>query len=600
MLLDDVTITINVDDVEVLVEDIPDTNLVVEPSPSVIVLTSGNMGARGPEGPRGYNGPEGPMGPQGLEGPIGPQGDQGIQGPEGAPGSAVGSAHYEWKTATDETDPAHGFIKADNADPELYTEFYASIYSKEGAVVRFDQLEVGGLFILYEHGQIETWSRYEVTSDVVVHGSEWFTVPCVFVESGPNPFSPGGNTQVEVQTPIKGEPGPQGPQGPMGATGPQGVQGNTGVQGIQGVKGDTGLTGSQGPQGIQGNTGPQGVKGDTGADSTVPGPTGPQGVKGDTGLTGADSTVPGPPGEGVAIGGAVGEVLTKKSITAYDTEWKPAAPAVDLVYWGDYVPATQYKDGDIVMYQGTPWMAVKPTTTPPDPWPTASPGASLSYDGDYVPATAYDDGDMVVKDGVVYMCVGGPTTVAPDPALWGAQPVGKPSYGTTLPGSPIDGQEAILVDSVTNPSYQWRFRYNAGSSSAYKWEFIGGTPAVSSVASAQSTTTVASTIDLTTVGPRIIVPRAGDYYVESGQAAIQHNIANAIASISPWKNAASTGIGGQIQLGPANIDNLLTFGPELFTDLIAGDDLRIRYYMSTAGTCYWSQRRIAVLPKRVS
>lgn len=49
------------------------------------------------------------------------------------------------------------------------------------------------------------------------------------------------------------------------------------------------------------------------------------------------------------------------------------------------------------------------------------------------------------------------------------------SYNTTLPGSPVDGQEAILVDSVTNPTYVWRLRYNAGSASAYKWEFIGGT-----------------------------------------------------------------------------------------------------------------------------
>jgi hypothetical protein len=51
----------------------------------------------------------------------------------------------------------------------------------------------------------------------------------------------------------------------------------------------------------------------------------------------------------------------------------------------------------------------------------------------------------------------------------------KPNYGTTLPAGPVDGQEAILVDSLTNPTYQWRFRYNAGSALAYKWEFIGGT-----------------------------------------------------------------------------------------------------------------------------
>jgi hypothetical protein len=51
-----------------------------------------------------------------------------------------------------------------------------------------------------------------------------------------------------------------------------------------------------------------------------------------------------------------------------------------------------------------------------------------------------------------------------------------PTYGTSLPANPADGQEAILVDSLTNPTYQWRFRYNAGSTSAYKWEFIGGAP----------------------------------------------------------------------------------------------------------------------------
>jgi hypothetical protein len=53
-------------------------------------------------------------------------------------------------------------------------------------------------------------------------------------------------------------------------------------------------------------------------------------------------------------------------------------------------------------------------------------------------------------------------------------------YGTTLPGSPVDGQEYVLVDSTTAPTFQWRFRYNAGSASTYKWEFVGGAPAFNS------------------------------------------------------------------------------------------------------------------------
>jgi collagen type VII alpha len=347
MLLDDITITIDAEDIEVSVEDLPDTTLVIDPSPNVIVLASGNLGLRGPDGPRGFTGAEGPVGPQGSEGPMGPTGPQGIQGPEGTPGSAVGSAHYEWKVNTEETDPAHGFIKANNADATLYTEFYASVYTKENTVVRFDQVEVGGIFLMYERGQLETWNRYEVTAPVVVHDNEWFTVPCVFVESGPLPFTPGGNTQIEVQTPVKGDPGPTGPQGPIGPEGPQGVQGIQGATGSQGVQGDTGAPGPQGIQGIVGNTGPQGPIGDTG----------PQGVKGDKG----DQGDVGPMGPEGPQG---------------DTGPEGPEGGSELVYNGEYPTDTPYTDGDIVIHNGVPYLCVRPTSSPPIPW--AMEGAGLT------------------------------------------------------------------------------------------------------------------------------------------------------------------------------------------------------------------------------
>ncbi|MEM3008358.1 MAG: hypothetical protein QXU32_01460 [Nitrososphaerales archaeon] len=87
-----------------------------------------------------------------------------------------------------------------------------------------------------------------------------------------------------------------------------------------------------------------------------------------------------------------------------------------------------------------------------------------------------------------------------------------PSYGTSLPTNPVDGDMHIYVDSTTNPTYQWMFRYNANSSSSYKWEFIGGTPARSVVETFQ-TTTATSYSDLTTVGPDFTIPRAGDYLI---------------------------------------------------------------------------------------
>jgi hypothetical protein len=96
---------------------------------------------------------------------------------------------------------------------------------------------------------------------------------------------------------------------------------------------------------------------------------------------------------------------------------------------------------------------------------------------------------------------------------WSAS-VGAPGYATTLPGSPTNGQEAILVDSTTAPTYHWRFRYNSSSASTYKWEFIGGTPAYAIVTTAETTTSTTYT-NLTTTGPSFTIPNAGDWHIEA-------------------------------------------------------------------------------------
>ena len=83
---------------------------------------------------------------------------------------------------------------------------------------------------------------------------------------------------------------------------------------------------------------------------------------------------------------------------------------------------------------------------------------------------------------------------------------------TSLPGSPTDGQECILVDSTSAPTYQWRLRYN---STTTKWHYLGGTPGFHEIATSESTssTTYAA---LATAGPLFALPVAGDYDVEFG------------------------------------------------------------------------------------
>jgi hypothetical protein len=56
----------------------------------------------------------------------------------------------------------------------------------------------------------------------------------------------------------------------------------------------------------------------------------PPGPEGKPGKDGEDSTVPGPPGPGIATGGNIGDLLRKKSLTNFDTEWFKSPYVVDL------------------------------------------------------------------------------------------------------------------------------------------------------------------------------------------------------------------------------------------------------------------------------
>jgi len=75
----------------------------------------------------------------------------------------------------------------------------------------------------------------------------------------------------------------------------------------------------------------------------------------------------------------------------------------------------------------------------------------------------------------------------------------------TPPAAPLDGQ--LWRDS----SMGWLFRYNAGSASASKWEFIGGPPARAFNQTGVGGLTSQAYTSLGAAS-RLTVPRAGDYY----------------------------------------------------------------------------------------
>jgi len=172
------------------------------------------------------------------------------------------------------------------------------------------------------------------------------------------------------------------------------------------------------------------------------------------------------------------------------------------------------------------------------------------------------------------------------------------AYGISLPASPVDGQEYTLVDSLTNPTYQWRFRYNAGSTSSYKWEFVGGAPKVITDLTAPSTTS--SSYVLLSGGPVFTIPRAGEY--DLGM------------SCALYSDTAGGGAGGGVSVPgvgvPAELSaswasfplawNGGTFSVDAMRTISSGDVGVYNARIGTTGTAYTNMRTLRVRPRRVS
>jgi Collagen triple helix repeat (20 copies) len=540
------------------IEEPPDLRFTPRSSPDIIVLAAGNIGTMGPPGEQGEQGEEGPPGPRGITGPKGA--DSTVPGPPGStgPAGATGSQGPKGDTGAASTIPGppgsigpqgpQGLTGAKGAD--------STVPGPQGIQgVKGDTGDVGS------QGPIGNTGAQGVTGPQGAKGD-------------------------------KGDKGDTGSQGPIGNTGSQGV---TGPQGAKGDKGDVGATGSQGPQG---DIGPQGLTGAKGADSTVPGPpgsTGPQGVKGDTGSTGLTGSqgpqgntglqgpigntgpqgatgIQGPAGQGVPTGGATGTILTKTSPTDYATSWQTApVSGSQITYVGAYDPAHTYHDGDYVVgADGVTYQCVKEGTVGVTPAPFGNSGIG-------VPSP--------VVNGQWVKGVGGVPVWS---AITPADVVNIP-YGTQLPNFPYDGQEAILVDSLTNPTYRWRFRYNAGSTSIYKWEFIGGSPKVISPPNFTSPSTGAWNND-TAPNASFGIPREGDYFAQ----AISNVAGGGSAGTAFMGFSASTAIRAGVYW-TGNGEQTIYYMASL---LAFSASIRNNFFTSIT-SCLFTNRWMSVVPIRV-
>ena len=173
----------------------------------------------------------------------------------------------------------------------------------------------------------------------------------------------------------------------------------------------------------------------------------------------------------------------------------------------------------------------------------------------------------------------------------------RPQLFASLPAAARDGDEIYyLADSVNG--IIWHLRYRE-STSGYRWELIDGGYLYSAVEATQTIGAAPGWFDLTTAGPDVTLPLAGDYDIDFGcQVIPAQNQSSALMGIAygaAWSTSlASTNM--QVNVATGTIVSVAR--SVRFTGAVAAALLRARYY-SAGGAHQWGGRYLRVRPVRV-
>lgn len=164
--------------------------------------------------------------------------------------------------------------------------------------------------------------------------------------------------------------------------------------------------------------------------------------------------------------------------------------------------------------------------------------------------------------------------------------------GSTLPTTPSEGQFFSLAVAA---GIVWNFRYNSLSPSTYKWEFIGGPPLIHEVATGEGTTNTFYS-DLTTDGPTLTMPLAGEYLV---------NVSSRLGLTGATSDRSFVGL---YVNGALNSETSIDLNTSWFGNLnlvrrvtisAVGQVVKMRYKDVNGMTSTYSNRLLFVTPTRV-
>lgn len=171
-------------------------------------------------------------------------------------------------------------------------------------------------------------------------------------------------------------------------------------------------------------------------------------------------------------------------------------------------------------------------------------------------------------------------------SAWSGGPPSSPSDGDLWIASGVDGSNGV----------RWQFQYNAGSASAYKWEFIGGPPMHVDDQTGGSTT--AGPVDFTTV--LTLTPgRAGSYLIRLGARCKLSAAGWGSVRFYNYTDAPTTAIGSTAQSDDSTGSVGMSVSTEFVWSLLASKEYRARYD-STGPTASFDFGFLSISPVRIS
>lgn len=179
----------------------------------------------------------------------------------------------------------------------------------------------------------------------------------------------------------------------------------------------------------------------------------------------------------------------------------------------------------------------------------------------------------------------------------------QPTFESTLPASPYDGQEIYFQDSnMATAGVVWHLRYRAGGGT-YKWEFIGGGAVYNSSSAANVSLTAVGVNTALTGDLALTVPLAGEYDVNVA-ASVYHTGNNQGIYIFPTGAGFSGSGNGQgssyvVQAATANTAAFAVNGVGRITCTTAGGTLNLGYFVGAAGGAITGRRSLSLTPVRV-